>query len=192
MTDRKITGFHLDKHGQWIAELACGHEQYVRHAPPYINRYWVTTSAGRRNALGRALTCRKCLAMGDSLPMQPQSPPKASVTTMTRSQTRVLAFYDKRADVLHVCRGKPQPGRSDEHEGILFRYAVADGKPCGVTVIGFLQDGWDHKTRRLIHLISAHLKEPADKVERAIQKVAEQYYQAYTPASAHAMRRAKY
>jgi len=111
---------------------------------------------------------------------------------MARHEKRVVAFYDKRADLLHVCRGKPQPGRSEEHDGLLFRYAVADGKPCAVTVLGFLQDGWDHKLRRLIHLISAHLKEPADAVERAIQKTAEQYQQTYRPAVAFGARKVKY
>ncbi len=62
MTDRRIIGFHQDRRGQWIAELGCGHVQYVRHAPPWINRPWVTTAEGRRSALGKLLTCRKCEA----------------------------------------------------------------------------------------------------------------------------------
>lgn len=55
-----ITGFHLDEHGDWVAELACGHFQHVRHDPPWTLRPWVMTEAGRSGALGRSLECRKC------------------------------------------------------------------------------------------------------------------------------------
>lgn len=55
-----ITGFHLDSENHWVAELACGHNQHVRHNPPWIERPWVTTEAGRASALGQSLTCKKC------------------------------------------------------------------------------------------------------------------------------------
>jgi len=55
-----ITGFHLDAHDDWVAELACGHFQHVRHNPPWTLRPWVTTEDGRASALGRQLECRKC------------------------------------------------------------------------------------------------------------------------------------
>jgi hypothetical protein len=55
-----ITGFHQDDERHWVAELACGHFQHVRHVPPWINRPWVTTPQGRERALGRMLECRKC------------------------------------------------------------------------------------------------------------------------------------
>jgi len=55
-----ITGFHLDEHDDWVAELACGHFQHVRHNPPWTLRPWVITEDGRANALGRRLECRKC------------------------------------------------------------------------------------------------------------------------------------
>lgn len=58
--DQPIVGFHLDDEQHWVAELACGHNQHVRHDPPWINRPWTTTTEGRRSALGRVLTCRKC------------------------------------------------------------------------------------------------------------------------------------
>ena len=29
-----IIGFHLDEEQHWVAELACGHGQHVRHTPP--------------------------------------------------------------------------------------------------------------------------------------------------------------
>jgi hypothetical protein len=57
---RPITGFHEDDEAHWVAELACGHFQHVRHDPPWINRPWVTTAGGRKAALGRMLDCKKC------------------------------------------------------------------------------------------------------------------------------------
>jgi len=58
--DRSITGFHLDAEGHWVAELACGHFQHVRHDPPWINRPWTQTAQGRQSVLGQTLACRKC------------------------------------------------------------------------------------------------------------------------------------
>ncbi|HXU53660.1 MAG TPA: DUF3565 domain-containing protein [Casimicrobiaceae bacterium] len=57
---RAIVGFHRDDEAHWVAELACGHNQHVRHQPPWQLRPWVTTSAGRDAHLGRLLACRKC------------------------------------------------------------------------------------------------------------------------------------
>ncbi|HLT91554.1 MAG TPA: DUF3565 domain-containing protein [Woeseiaceae bacterium] len=57
---REITGYHRDEEGHWVAWLACGHNQHVRHDPPWTNRPWVVTAAGRRQMLGRTLNCVKC------------------------------------------------------------------------------------------------------------------------------------
>jgi hypothetical protein len=58
--ERRITGFHQDEAQDWVAELECGHNQHVRHDPPWTNRPWVVTPAGREQVLGRMLSCRKC------------------------------------------------------------------------------------------------------------------------------------
>jgi len=55
-----ITGFHQDDEGHWVAELACGHGQHVRHNPPWTNRPWTQSEAGRNAVLGQRLACRKC------------------------------------------------------------------------------------------------------------------------------------
>ncbi len=55
-----ITGYHRDEEDDWVAQLACGHNQHVRHRPPWINRPWVTTGQGRRKMLGHPLDCKKC------------------------------------------------------------------------------------------------------------------------------------
>jgi len=58
--DQPIVGYHQDEERHWVAELACGHNQHVRHDPPWMNRPWVTTPEGRAAVLGRTLNCRKC------------------------------------------------------------------------------------------------------------------------------------
>ena len=57
---QKIIGFHQDEESHWVAELACGHNQHVRHDPPLTSRPWVTTSEGRRDRVGLELECLKC------------------------------------------------------------------------------------------------------------------------------------
>ena len=56
----KISGFHHDESGDWVADLSCGHTQHVRHKPPWETRPWVTTPEGRQEHIGRTLICKKC------------------------------------------------------------------------------------------------------------------------------------
>ncbi|MGN6429358.1 MAG: DUF3565 domain-containing protein [Gaiellaceae bacterium] len=58
--ENAIVGFHLDAQGEWVAELACGHHQHVRHQPPFHVRPWVLEPEGRRRRLGTQLRCRLC------------------------------------------------------------------------------------------------------------------------------------
>ena len=55
-----IIGFDQDDLGDWRAILACGHRQHVRHNPPWVNRPWVLTEAGRAQFLGVSLDCLGC------------------------------------------------------------------------------------------------------------------------------------
>jgi hypothetical protein len=55
-----MIGFHLDDQRHWVAELACGHDQHVRHRPPWELRPWVVTDEGRRGRLGQELDCLRC------------------------------------------------------------------------------------------------------------------------------------
>jgi tellurite methyltransferase len=57
---RPIDGFHQDKHGDWVAELRCGHGQHVRHKPPFWQRPWVVSDEGRASMLGTDLPCVLC------------------------------------------------------------------------------------------------------------------------------------
>ena len=60
MMQQAITSFRQDDEGHWVADLACGHGQHVRHRPPFIERPWVLSEAGRRTKIGTLLACRLC------------------------------------------------------------------------------------------------------------------------------------
>tara|TARA_R110002167_G_scaffold79017_1_gene218372 strand:+ start:744 stop:950 length:207 start_codon:yes stop_codon:yes gene_type:complete len=55
-----IAGFHKDEENDWVAELACGHFQHVRHNPPWVSRPWVISVGGRKSMIGHKLPCKKC------------------------------------------------------------------------------------------------------------------------------------
>jgi tellurite resistance-related uncharacterized protein len=58
--ERSITGYHQDEAGDWVAELDCGHNQHVRHRPPFQMRPWVLSEAERQARLGAPLECPLC------------------------------------------------------------------------------------------------------------------------------------
>ena len=58
--ERAIVGYHQDEHGEWVAELACGHQRHVRHEPPFELRPWVVEAEGRRGRLGTPIDCGLC------------------------------------------------------------------------------------------------------------------------------------
>jgi hypothetical protein len=55
-----IVGYHKDEEDHWVARLKCGHNQHVRHNPPWTIRIWVTSDQGRESMLGHRLECVKC------------------------------------------------------------------------------------------------------------------------------------
>ena len=57
---RTIIGFHQDEHLDWVAELECGHQQHVRHNPPWTVRAWVVSEEGRKAHIGWELSCLEC------------------------------------------------------------------------------------------------------------------------------------
>jgi hypothetical protein len=62
-----IVHFHQDELAYWVADLACGHSQHVRHDPPWQNRPWVVSAQGRAEKIGFELECVEC----ESAPDQP-------------------------------------------------------------------------------------------------------------------------
>lgn len=57
---QQIVGFFQDDEKHWVANLACGHTQHVRHNPPWQTRLWVVSEGGRASRIGRTLECKKC------------------------------------------------------------------------------------------------------------------------------------
>jgi hypothetical protein len=55
-----MVGFEQDEVGDWVALLECGHRQHVRHRPPWQEREWVQTAAGRLTKVGAPLECPAC------------------------------------------------------------------------------------------------------------------------------------
>ena len=62
---RRVTGFHQEEEGDWVAELECGHGQHVRHDPPWQVRPWVVAAEGRESRVGTTLDCIRCEADAD-------------------------------------------------------------------------------------------------------------------------------
>ena len=58
--NQRIVGFHQDEQEDWVADLACGHGQHVRHQPPLAFRPWVLTAEGRAGHIGQTLNCKRC------------------------------------------------------------------------------------------------------------------------------------
>jgi tellurite resistance-related uncharacterized protein len=79
--DTTIVGFHQDADGDWVADLACGHAQHVRHQPPWQRRAWVTSPEGRATRLGIAIDCPPC----DRIRIPPDAREEARTTTFTET-----------------------------------------------------------------------------------------------------------
>ena len=58
--DRVIVGLHRDAAGDWVAELDCGHQQHVRHRPPFEVRRWLLTEETRAERIGTVRDCPLC------------------------------------------------------------------------------------------------------------------------------------
>jgi tellurite resistance-related uncharacterized protein len=55
-----ISGFHQDAEGNWVADLACGHAQHMRHVPPWQSRPWVASDEERARKVGAEIECSSC------------------------------------------------------------------------------------------------------------------------------------
>lgn len=58
-----IKSFNQDEYGDWVAELACGHSQHMRHDPPWQERPWVLLEQGRERMIGVEVECTVCNSM---------------------------------------------------------------------------------------------------------------------------------
>jgi tellurite methyltransferase len=58
--ERLIYGFHRDEENDWVAEISCGHDQHMRHRPPFQLREWTTDAAGRDSHVETPIGCSLC------------------------------------------------------------------------------------------------------------------------------------
>ena len=58
---RRILACEQDEHGDWVAQLDCGHRRHVRHRPPLSSYAWVEHAQGRAEHVGREIECGRCL-----------------------------------------------------------------------------------------------------------------------------------
>jgi hypothetical protein len=70
----------------------------------------------------------------------------------------VTADYDRHSDVLYIARGERVPAEGEGLPGgVELDYALADGSPCGATVIGFRRNGWPGRLGVLARIVGRHL-----------------------------------
>jgi hypothetical protein len=82
--EQKIKAYHLDELGDWVADLVCGHKQHVRHNPPWYERPWVTTEAGRQEKIGTPLNCVLCDELGA----------KVAKAVLAKCKAAIIAAYE--------------------------------------------------------------------------------------------------
>jgi len=79
--------------------------------------------------------------------------------------------YDRDGDVLYVAIGKPRPAEGeDRHGGVVYRYAMDDNAPCGVTIVGFRRNGWHEKLGDLAKVVADQLGAEIEQVEILVRE----------------------
>lgn len=88
----------------------------------------------------------------------------------TSRHQEVRADYDRGVDVLYIFLGSIMPVEGDGlPRGVELDWALDDGRPCGVTVVGFEKNGWPENTDELAHIAAAHLSLPDFLVAQTIK-----------------------
>lgn len=82
----------------------------------------------------------------------------------------IRADYDRHADVLYVALDRPRPATSEEgRDGLIYRFALDDERPCGVTVLGY-RNTWSERERELAEKIATFLKSEVKGIQQAISR----------------------
>lgn len=85
---------------------------------------------------------------------------------------KIRVDYDRTSDVLYLALGKPVPAKTDEDDdGLAFRFALEDGRPCGVTIMGFRSSRWSQRRVALAKIIGVRLHVGNNVVAKALQSV---------------------
>ncbi len=95
----------------------------------------------------------------------------AAVRKYRPKASQITVDYDRDVDVLYVAIGKPRPGEGEDRPGgIVYRYAVEDDTPCGLTIVGFRRNEWHTKPGDLAKLIADHLGADVTQIEPVIRE----------------------
>jgi tellurite methyltransferase len=106
-----ITGFHQDTEGDWVAELACGHGQHMRHRPPWTERTWVVTPDGRAQKVGAAIDCSLC----DRIAMPPGAAEYKRTAAFTEETLPAALRADHQTKAATWARIVVESGELDYH-----------------------------------------------------------------------------
>lgn len=98
-----IVGFHQDEQRHWVADLACGHAQHLRHDPPWQERPWVLDAAARKARLGTTLNCVLC---DEGAPPAHLSPAAAEAYADARIQG---LCHEGAIEIAKAAEAKPRP-----------------------------------------------------------------------------------
>ena len=93
---QRIVGFHQDEQQHWVADLACGHAQHVRHDPPWQLRPWVVNEGERNARIGKMLNCVLCDQAGSSGGESDQVPRSLGDAPAHLSPSAASAYLDAR------------------------------------------------------------------------------------------------
>jgi hypothetical protein len=81
------------------------------------------------------------------------------------------ASYDSAVDVLHLATCEPSDVEGEGlPRGVELDFSVEDGRPCGVTIIGFKRNGWPGDLVKLADTVSHHLGLDPPYVIKVIQQ----------------------
>jgi hypothetical protein len=84
---------------------------------------------------------------------------------------KVSVDYDRDVDVLYVAIGKPRPAEGEDRpRGVVYRYAMDDDAPCGVTIVGFRRNGWHEKLGELARFVAAQLGAEPEQVAALVRE----------------------
>jgi uncharacterized protein YuzE len=90
-----------------------------------------------------------------------------------RQELKLRADYDARGDVLYVILGAPVAVEGDGLPGgVELDFAIENGAPVGVTVIGYRRNHWSTQSFELAKIVGKHLsidpKQAVDTIRKAV------------------------
>jgi uncharacterized protein YuzE len=88
-----------------------------------------------------------------------------------QDRPKLTVDYDPAVDVLYLVLGSPVELEGDGLSGgIELDYSVETGEPCGITVIGYLRNGWAQNIWELAQKASQHLRIDPVQIKLAIER----------------------